>query len=104
MSLVRNLERAQRIHRFIKFKRTGTPQEFAEKMGLSQSMLYNVLGEMKQLGAPIGYCRFRQSYIYTRDVDLKAGFYPPLVLEKKFELQNVQGGAKIIPVYPVMYA
>ena len=104
MSLVRHLERAQRMHRFIKFKRTGTPEEFANKMGLSQSMLYNILGEMKQLGAPIGYCRFRQSYVYTREVDLKAGFYPPLVIDQRQELQSVQGGAKIISVYPRLYA
>ncbi|MEL6276146.1 MAG: hypothetical protein AAFU03_13685, partial [Bacteroidota bacterium] len=74
MSLLRNLERAARMHRYIKFKRTGTPEQFAAKMDMSVSSLYGVIKELKELGAPIGYCKFRQSYQYTRPVEFQAGF------------------------------
>lgn len=104
MSLVRHIERAQRMHRFIKFKRTGTPEEFASKMGVSQSMLYNIINEMKQLGAPIGYCRFRQTYLYIKEVELKAGFFPPFSLDTRRELREIQGGARVIPFYQLNYA
>lgn len=98
MSLVRQLERAERMHRFIKFKRTGSPEEFAEKMNLSLSMLYVVIKEMKQLGAPIGYCRFRQSYVYTKEVELRAGFFPQYEM-LNVDVRAVQGGAKVISLY-----
>ncbi len=74
MSVNKHLDRLRRMHQLIKFKRTGTPDAFAEKMGLSTSLLYRLLAEMKALGAPVHFCYLRQSYVYYKPVELQLGF------------------------------
>ena len=76
MSLHKQIDRLRRIHRFIKFKRTGPPAEFADKLQLSTSMLYKQLGYMREMGAPILYCPRRRSYVYSRGVEFQFGFAP----------------------------
>ena len=98
MSLRNNIERVERMHQMIRYKRTGTPQQFARKMGVSQSMLYLLLKELKDLGAPIGYCKSRQSYQYIRPVELKFGFECPSLNEA--ELRAVRGGGSIEVIFP----
>jgi hypothetical protein len=44
---------------------TGTPDEFAEKLGLRRSALFQSLQEMREMGVDIRYSCFRQSYYYA---------------------------------------
>ena len=74
MSMHKQLERMRRMHGLIKFHRTGTPEQFAERLGISHSMLYRVLGEMKAMGAPIHFCHQRQTYAYYEPVDFRVEF------------------------------
>ena len=43
---------------------TGKPQEFAQRIGIAESTLYKYLKLMKEMGAPINFCRSRNSYKY----------------------------------------
>ena len=62
------------MHALIKFRRTGTPEKFAERMGISVSMLYRLISQLKEMGAPIHFCHQRQSYAYYESVELQIGF------------------------------
>lgn len=98
MSLINKIERIQRMHQLINFKRTGSPQRFARKMGISQSMLYILIKEIKELGAPVVYCRYRESYEYLYPVEFKAGFDTPNLTSR--EMQATYGGNAIIrPIF-----
>ena len=44
---------------------TGTPEEFAEKLGLRRSSLFESLQEMREMGVDIKYSFIRQSYYYA---------------------------------------
>jgi predicted transcriptional regulator len=44
---------------------TGTPEEFAEKLGIRRSTLFQSLQEMRGMGVNIKYSCFRQSYYYA---------------------------------------
>jgi hypothetical protein len=44
---------------------TGTPEEFAEKLGIRRSTLFLSLQEMREMGVDIKYSCFRQSYYYA---------------------------------------
>jgi predicted transcriptional regulator len=44
---------------------TGTPEEFAGKLGLRRSTLFQSLQEMREMGVDIRYSFFRQSYYYA---------------------------------------
>jgi predicted DNA-binding transcriptional regulator YafY len=60
----RFIERLQRIDYFIRTKSTGTPKEFAVKLDVSERQLYKYIKNLKELGAPIKYCKISNSYYY----------------------------------------
>lgn len=62
-----DLHRLRSMDRLIRIKGTGTPQYFAKKLGISERTLYEYLSFMKDLGAPIEYNKFRESYYYTSE-------------------------------------
>jgi predicted DNA-binding transcriptional regulator YafY len=62
--------RLERIDQLIRLKATGTPRAFASKLELSERCIYNYINLMKDLGAPIRFCRYRNTYYY----DGKGGF------------------------------
>ena len=50
---------------------TGTPEEFAEKLGIRRSTLFLSLQEMREMGVDIKYSCFRQSYYYADNRRIK---------------------------------
>ncbi|MEI9921315.1 MAG: HTH domain-containing protein [Bacteroidota bacterium] len=73
MSLLKSIERIKRIDSLIRKQSTGTAKEFAEKLGISRSMLMENLREMRDLGAQIEFCSFRRSYRYISGFSLVIG-------------------------------
>ncbi len=67
MSIRKYLLRFERMHLLIKRKSTGNSEEFAAKMHISRSQLMEHISEMKQLGAPVKYCKSRRVYHYEHD-------------------------------------
>jgi hypothetical protein len=65
MSLLKYIERLQRMDMLISMMSTGTPGEFAGKLGLRRSTLFQSLQEMREMGVDIRYSCFRQSYYYA---------------------------------------
>ena len=74
MRLLKTLERIKRIDALIQRKATGTPKELAEKLGISESSLYNNISLMKSMGAAIYYCPFKMSYCYQEHQQFVFGF------------------------------
>ncbi len=66
MNSLKVINRLKRVDLLITLKSTGTPIEFAEKLSLSVSRLYDILFEMKELGAPIKYSRTCRTYYYKK--------------------------------------
>ena len=64
MSLIKYIARLQRMDSLIAMKATGPPEEFAYKMNLSRSTLFETLQEMKGMGVDIRYSNIRESYYY----------------------------------------
>lgn len=73
MLLLKQFERLERIDRLIKLKATGSPKEFAEKLEISESTLFELLKVMKLRGAAIVYSQFSCSYIYLEPFEIKFG-------------------------------
>lgn len=75
MLLKNQLDLLARMDFYIAHKATGTPQEFAEKMGLSKRMLYHYLKFLKEdFKAPINYNRSQSTYHYDSPVKLRIGY------------------------------
>jgi hypothetical protein len=73
MSLLKYVDRLKRMDDLMKKEITGTSKEFAEKLGISRSMLMENLTELKELGAQIAFCPFRRSYHYTNKFSIVIG-------------------------------
>jgi biotin operon repressor len=65
MSLIKYIERLRRMDSLIYMMATGTPEEFAEKLGIRRSTLFLCLQEMREMGVDIKYSWIRQSYYYA---------------------------------------
>lgn len=71
MALFDIINRAERIHRLIRSESTGSPSQFARKLGISRRQLYNLLDEFKDFGAEIKYDRSKRSFYYVNDFRLE---------------------------------
>lgn len=68
--LLKYTDRLRYADQLIRMESTGAPRMFAKKLGISESYLYGILDEMKEMGLPLSYCKNRLSYVYTRSVRL----------------------------------
>lgn len=59
------IHKLNRIDFMIRLKATGNPALFAERIGISETTLFEYLAFMKEFGAPIRYERARKSYYYA---------------------------------------
>lgn len=63
-----------RLDQYIHQKGTGSPPEFARKLGISERSLYEYLKVLKDLGAPIKWSRQERSYYYTAEGQFRVSF------------------------------
>lgn len=71
MSLIKYVERINRIDSLIHLKSTGSPDEFAKKLGIKRSTLFLTLQEMREIGVDIRYSCYSQSYYYADERRLR---------------------------------
>ncbi|MFO7842183.1 MAG: helix-turn-helix domain-containing protein [Bacteroidales bacterium] len=85
MKLLDQMQRLQRIDQLIRMEATGSPREFAHKLNISVSTLYELLNCMKEIGARIYYNRQKTTYVYEEPCRL-------IFKLEKTELGKVYGG------------
>lgn len=101
MNFVKQIERIHRVDKDIKQKKTGSPEEFALKLGVSKRQLFRMISELKDYGAPIKYSRSLKSFYYCEDnFEMKVNFSLRFVNDQ--EERNIFGGCyskKILECY-----
>ena len=90
MTTIKQLDRLKKIHQYIKVANTGSPKEFANRLSLSQSQLYNILEDLKIKGFPISYSRNLKSYVYNDDCELEIVYSVQLLTSQ--EKIKIAGG------------
>lgn len=85
MKAIEQINRLERIDQLIRMEITGCSVDFAEKLNISRSTLFELLNCLKQLGANIYYNHDKLSYLYKVPVKLV------FMLEKQ-ELNKISGG------------
>ena len=91
MAFLKYIERYQNIDRMMRMENTGSPKEFANKLGISESHLYFCLKELKEYGLPIAYSSYKRSYYYSEAVKLKVDV--SIENMTKEEIIMISGGA-----------
>jgi len=78
-------DRIFRIDFFIQKESTGSRNEFADRLGVSNATLHNTINYMKKrLAAPIAYDTLRRTYYYTYKGTMSIGFNKDLELRPAF--------------------
>jgi predicted DNA-binding transcriptional regulator YafY len=91
MNIDKYFERIERIDQLIRLKATGSPKEFARKLEISKTWLYEYLKYLKNKGVPIEFDKERNSFYYTEEVEFLFKFNKL----KKEQLEKIIGGEKI---------
>lgn len=81
MDILKLAHRLTGAHHYISSATTGTPVEFAKKLGIAESHLYQLLDVLRRMGGPIAYSRSRKTYLYTRPVAFKLRLFMQLCLQ-----------------------
>jgi len=90
MRVIEKLYQIERIDNLIRRKATGSPKDLASRLGVSERTIYDCIELMKNMDAPIYYCRHSQSYCYNNPVRFSFGFEPP-----KSQAQSIFGGNRL---------
>ena len=93
MKFFEYLVRIEKMHCLIKEQRTGTPDEFAAKLGISRTRLYEVIDELKSNGAPIAYSKTSTTFYYEYPFDISLGCTMKPLSQK--ELVEKNGGVSL---------
>jgi predicted DNA-binding transcriptional regulator YafY len=76
MSFSTNIQRIQQMDQLIRLKSTGTSLEFAKRIGIGRTTLFELLHIMQDMGAQISYDRKSKTYFYQGTVKFRIGFMP----------------------------
>lgn len=74
MRFFEKLQVIERVDALIKRKGTGSARELGNRLGLSKTAVYEIIGVMRTMGAEIEYCTHRRTYYYTEEKVLAVGF------------------------------
>ncbi|WP_420577028.1 hypothetical protein [Ekhidna sp.] len=97
MPVIKYFDRLKRMDDLIRRRATGSPEQFATKMGMDRSTLMRYLSELRELDAPIYFDPIKQSYYYEEEVCLELGFKR---ISKNVMARKV-GGSFLKEIYPV---
>lgn len=85
MNFEKQAERINKAHQLILNENTGTPQDFANKLKISRSQLYNLINLLKEYNAPIKYSKKSKNFYYSIPFDLELKYSLKIILEKDSE-------------------
>lgn len=74
MELINEIHRLNTLHQLIRMCNTGSPDELAHRLHISKRHLYNVLDDLRALGAKIDYSRSDYTFYYTNSFELHLNF------------------------------
>ena len=78
MKFLEEIDRLKRLDRLIRLKATGTPAQLATRLAISERTIFNEIDTLRAMGAPIVFCKIRQSYCYVYEIELLFGVVKPL--------------------------
>ncbi|NOU16320.1 MAG: DNA-binding protein [Bacteroidales bacterium] len=97
MKIFEYIDRINLMHKLIYNRKTGTPDEFAARLGIGRTRLYVIIDELKSKGAPIIYSKIGNTfyYEYPYSISLEYIMQP---LNKK-ECVETNGGGFLLPFF-----
>ena len=97
MNVFEDLFLLQRIDHLIRTRATGTPDQLADRLNISERHVYRLVGKLRDQGLPIGYDKFKCTYYYSEPVALR---FDIEVNGRK--LLAIKGGEKKSGLFPAL--
>lgn len=92
MSFIKKLKKIERLDGLIRRKATGSPKDLARRIDVAESTIYEYIKLMRDMGAPIEFDRFGNTYYYTTTIQFQVGF---VVVNNEY-MVKAQGGSNKI--------
>jgi biotin operon repressor len=70
MKVFEYLDRISRMQKLLELRRTGSPNEFAGRLGVSRTSLYELIDELRSRGAPILYSKSSKTFYYNKPFEI----------------------------------
>lgn len=86
MKLFDYIDRLKIIHKLVEEQKTGSPEEFAKRLGIKRSTLYFIFEELKSKGISIVYSRQIRSFYYEYPINFSIGYSIEVI--KKDEIKT----------------
>jgi len=93
MKALEQLERLQRMNQLIKNERTGSPDEFSQRLGISRRQLYSYIENIKDMGADIGYSKNRRTFYFCNGHEVEIS-YSFKIISKELS-RTINGGFSV---------
>lgn len=91
MKIFEYIDRINLLNKLIEQRKTGNPKMLAKRLNVSPSRLYDILDDLKLMGAPIEYSRQIGSYYYVFAYKMSiSSSFAPL---SSSDLEFINGGA-----------
>jgi predicted DNA-binding transcriptional regulator YafY len=74
MTAIKYINRLKYLDYLVRTHATGSPEDLANKMGVSVRSIYDYLNDLKELGAPVKWSIQKESYIYSEEGKLELCF------------------------------
>ncbi|GET30778.1 hypothetical protein [Prolixibacter sp. SD074] len=74
MTFIERLNKLEQMDQLIRLRATGSSKEFARKIGVSESSLFRLLNDLKDLGAEIRFNTTKTSYCFCCAEEFKIGY------------------------------
>jgi predicted DNA-binding transcriptional regulator YafY len=79
----------------IKSANTGSPKEFADELGISESHFHRYIEELQEMGIPILYSRSRKTYYYANNTGFLLSYSLKIISEQG--IKEIIGGVQKVP-------
>lgn len=97
MEFIRQIERLQLLNKLVKERRTGRPEELAERLGVSRAKLYLMLDELRDEGIEIKFSKRSNSFVYENCGGVSVVF--SLKVLESNEIRDISAG-KVLNYFP----
>lgn len=93
MKIFEYIDRVNLLHKLIRDKKTGSPDELAKRINLSKSRLLRIIEDLRLKGVPIAYSRQSKTYYYIKPYQMQIDM--SFTTLNQDEIKEVNGGLKI---------
>ena len=93
MMLIEDINQILTLHKLIRQRNTGTPEDFAAKLCVSKRKLYYLMDVLKSFGAQIAYSRTNNTFYYNKGFELDVSI--KIKNKECEEWKNISGGVSL---------